>query len=293
MKNFITSFISFISLSLFLVLATGCQKKTTSVVVALKPDKDPEKMIEERKRLSEYLSQKLQKPVQVIVPLSGAVIMEGFANNTIDLAYLSASEMIKAQDQKVADLLLAGEINGKTSYLSYWLCLKEKPYTKIDELRGKPIAFASKTSTSGYIIPHFDLIRRGLLQPQEDPEKFFGSSQVWYGSGYVSGVERLFSGEAEAAAVSDYVFDKDKHLTPEQKSKLKILQSQGDVPTHTLAVRSLLPAADQQALLQALESLNNPENELLRDKLFTSKLIRVDSSTHLQPLRAALQAIGK
>jgi phosphonate transport system substrate-binding protein len=293
MKSFLfrVLFIGLISLSGFLF--TGCTKSSPRLVIALKPDKDPEKMLEERKTLSAFLSQKCGQPVDVIVPLSSAVILEGFANQTIDLAYLSSTEMIKAIDQKVADLLFAGEMNGKTTYLSYWLCLKEKPYSKIDDLRGKPIAFASKTSTSGYIIPHFDLIRRGLLQPQQDPALFFGSNQVWYGSGYVSAVERLFSGEAEAAAVSDYVFEKEKHLNPEQKSKLRILQSQGDVPTHTLAIRSSISAEEREKIKSAIESLNTPENESLRNKVFTSKLVAIDAEAHLKPLREALQALGK
>lgn len=293
MKKLLICSLTVVALFSALVGFSGCSAPTKSLVIALKPDKDPEKMLAERKTLADFLSEKLDKPVQVIVPLSSAVIMEGFANQTIDLAYLSATEMIKAEAQKTADLLLAGEIDGKTIYNSYWLCLKEKPYTKIDELRGKPIAFASKTSTSGFLVPHFDLIRRGLLQNQEDPEKFFGSGKVWYGSGYVSGVERLFSGEVEAAAVSDYVFDKEKHLTPEQKSKLKVLQKQGDVPTHTIAIRSNIEPIMKAKILKALELLNTPEYEELRDKVFTSKLIPVDASAHLQPIRDALQATGK
>lgn len=80
----------------------------SKVVVALKPDKDPDSMIAERKQLSEYLSKALGKPVEVIVPLSSAVILEGLSNGTIDLAYLSATDMINATNEQTATLLLAG-----------------------------------------------------------------------------------------------------------------------------------------------------------------------------------------
>jgi ABC-type phosphate/phosphonate transport system substrate-binding protein len=45
------------------------------VVVALKPDKDPDKMLAEREALAKALAASLGRPVKVIVPLSAAVII--------------------------------------------------------------------------------------------------------------------------------------------------------------------------------------------------------------------------
>ncbi|HEY5813411.1 MAG TPA: phosphate/phosphite/phosphonate ABC transporter substrate-binding protein, partial [Terrimicrobiaceae bacterium] len=237
----------------------------SKVVMALKPDKDPESMLAERKQLSEYLSKKLGKPVEVIVPLSAAVILEGLSNGTVDIAYLSATDMLNASNERTAELLLAGEIDGKTSYKSYWITLKDKPYKSIADLKGRPIAFSSKTSTSGYVIPLWDLRQRNLLSDSGKAEEFFGAGNVWFGSGYVSAVERVLNGDAEAAAVSYYVLDKDKHLTRDQREKLRRLDEQGPVPTHVIAIRSSISAADRAALLEALLAMeeSNPE---LRDR---------------------------
>lgn len=262
----------------------------SKVVIALKPDKNPDQMMAERGSLEKYLSEKLGKPVEVIIPISAAVINEGFANGTIDIGYLSANDLINAKD---AELLLVGEINGKTTYKSYWLSLKEKPYTKIEDLKGKPVAFASKTSTSGFIIPLWDLRKRDLISEKADPEEFFGPGNVFFGTGYVSAVERVLNGQSEAAAVSYYVLDENKHLTEEQRSKLKKVQEQGDVPTHIIAIRKTLTGEDRNKLRQALLSLNEPANTELRDKLFTSKLVEADQQEHLRPLKEALSVIPK
>jgi phosphonate transport system substrate-binding protein len=271
--------------------ASAANLSLEKLVIALKPDKDPEMMMQERKTLSSFLTEKLGKPVEVIVPLSSSVILEGFANGTVDIGYLSATDMVAAQKRKVADILLAGEIDGKNSYTSYWLALKEKPYTKVEDLKGKPIAFASRTSTSGFLIPMFDLKQKGLLE-KPDAEAFFGTGNVFYGTGYVSAVERVLNGEAEAAAVSYYVLDKDKHLTPEQRGKLKKIAEQGPVPTHVIAIRSSIPASDRAALKAAFNTMNEPANAELRDKLFTSKLIEVDTEQHLGTIRNALDFVG-
>jgi phosphonate transport system substrate-binding protein len=271
--------------------AFGAKLSTERVVIALKPDKDPELMAQERKSLSAFLSKELGKPVDVIIPLTSAVILEGLANGTIDLGYLSATDMINARKIGAAELLLAGEIKGKPSYTSYWVSLKDKPYTKVEDLRGKPIAFASRTSTSGYVIPMWDLRQKGLIQAA-NPEEFFGKNNVIYGSGYVSAIERVLSGEAEAAAVSYYVLDEDKHLSVEQRGRLKMMASQGPVPTHVIAVRASLSAADRATLKTAIETLNQAPHQALRDRLFTSKLIPVDADTHLGGLRSAIEFLS-
>ena len=259
----------------------------SKVVVALKPDKDPDAMIAERAQLSQYLSKQLGKPVEVIVPLSSAVILEGLGNGTIDLAYLAATDMLNAMKEQTATVLLAGEIDGKTSYQSYWVTLKEKPYQSVDDLKGKSIAFSSKTSTSGYVIPLWDLRQKNLISDSGKAEEFFGAGNVWFGSGYVSAVERVLNGDAEAAAVSYYVLDKDKHLTAEQRQKLRRLAEQGPVPTHVVAIRSQISDADRAALRNALLSMDK-ENPELRDRVFTSRLVEVDPAAHLGALEESI-----
>jgi phosphonate transport system substrate-binding protein len=264
-------------------------KLPAKIVVALKPDKNPDAMLEEKKALEKFLATQLQRPAEIKIPLSSAVILEGLANGTIDLGYLSATDMINARNRGLADVLLAGEIEGNPWYQSYWVTLKDKPYTKVADLRGKPIAFSSKTSTSGYVIPLWDLHQQGFVSTNGNAEEFFGPGNVWFGSGYVSAIERVLSGDAEAAAVSYYVLDKDQHLTVEQRAKLKKLAAQGPVPTHVIAVRASLGEPERQALRQALEALNEPAQQALRDRVFTSKLVRVDAEKHLASLRAALR----
>jgi phosphonate transport system substrate-binding protein len=260
------------------------------VVIALKPDKNPEAMLEEKRALAAFVSERVGRPVEVIIPLSAGVILEGLANGTIDLGYLSATDMVNARGRHAADLLLAGEFEGgHTWYESYWLVRKEATYASIGDLRGKPVAFASKTSTSGFVLPLLDLRRRGLVGEDGNLEAFFGQGHALFGVGYVSAVERVLSGEAEAAAVSYYVFDKDKHLTVEQRAKLRVLQAQGPVPSHVVAVRASLSAADRATLRDALLGLNEPAQAGLRDKVFTTRLTSVDADAHLAPLAEGLE----
>jgi phosphonate transport system substrate-binding protein len=263
------------------------------LVIALKPDKDPESMLRERESLQSYLAERLGAKVRVVIPLSSAVIIEGLANGSIDAGYLSSTDMIHVADSGAGKLLLAGELNGKTTYDSYWVVKKESPYQGVEDLRGRPVAFASRSSTSGYLFPLRDLVARGLVDGPEGLESFFGAGNVWFGSGYVSAVQRVLMGEAEAAAVSYYVLDEENHLPDEQRAELRRLQSQGPVPTHVIATSRHLQDPDLSSLRNALLSLNEPGQESLRDQLFTSKLVVVDQDHHLQPVREALHLASK
>jgi ABC-type phosphate/phosphonate transport system substrate-binding protein len=115
------------SLILPIIFAFTLTARAADFVIALKPDKNPDQMLTERKALAGELSKALGKTVEVIVPLSSAVLIEGLANGSIDAGYLSATDLVHARKAGAANLLLAGEINGRREYSSYWVALRDKP----------------------------------------------------------------------------------------------------------------------------------------------------------------------
>jgi phosphonate transport system substrate-binding protein len=289
--------IKWICVLLMAWLAAGCVRKTENEEtqewkIALKADKNPESMLQVKQALEIALRQIAGKNVEIIVPTSAAVILEGLGNGTLDAGYISAMEYLQSRRHRAAKGLLVNEIKGKTHYESCWLVRADAPYQTVDELRGKPICFASRTSTSGYILPMADLVRTGRLRQGGAAEEYFGAGNVYYGTGYVSAIERLLNGQVEAAAVSDYVIDEDKHLTADQKQRLRVLARQGPVPTHILAVRPDMPEAEQAQLKKALLHLNEEPWVELRDRAFTAKLIDVDVETHVSSLQDSLDKIG-
>ena len=130
------------------------------------------------------------------------------------------------------------------------------------------------------------MMKKGLIGPEYALTDFF--SLTLYGTGYVSAVEKVLSGEVEAAAVSDYVFKGDnRYLSDEQKAKLRIIQEQGPVPAHTLCARSSLSPSDLKVLQRSFLSMND-ENPELRDRIFNGKLVVVNQDDHLKVTREAL-----
>ena len=174
-----------------------------SIQIALKPNKDVQGQREDEKLLGEELTKRLGIPVKITTPSSKAIIEAGLANKTIDLGYVSSGDAISFADNDVAEVLVAGQhesidIDGNpykgAYYYSVWLSLKDKPYAQISDLKNKPVAFASRTSTSGLLVPSWDLIKRGLVEEGGSLTDFFGEGNVFYGTGYVSAVEQVLEG---------------------------------------------------------------------------------------------------
>jgi len=302
LNNSLSSHISSICLGVFLFFLAACESEIEpllqeptkpgelslqKVIIALKANKNPEKMLAEKYDLEKYLSAKLNRQVEVIIPTDSATVVESFRNGTLDLGYLSSTDAARNLDQKTASILLVHLKNGKTNYDSIWLSLKDKPYKSIEDLKDKPVAFASRSSTSGFLIPTWDLAKKGFVGPDKSLTDYF--SQTVYGTGYVSAVEKVLSGEVEAAAVSDYVFKgDDKYLSDNQKAKLKIIQEQGPVPAHTLCIRGSISQNDR-AFLKKIFLQMNEENPKLRDRIFNGELVVVNEDEHLSVTREAIE----
>jgi phosphonate transport system substrate-binding protein len=279
-----------------LFFLAGCERQEEEssqstlgkIVFAMEPDKDPDAMLADKTAIENYLTSTTGRPVEAMIPISSTVIHEGLRNGSVDLAYLSATAAAKLAEDDAVEILLAELINGQPFYESYWITRSDAPYRDITDLRGQPIAFSSRTSTSGFLIPVWDLYKQGLIDLEEGPEGFFGKGQVFYGVGYVSAAERVLDGSAEAAAVSYYVLDGDKHLSAEQRGRLRMLDSQGPVPSHVIVVRKELNPTDKAEIKQALLSMNTEAIDL-RDRIFGAELAPAETETHLKISHEALE----
>ena len=98
--------------------------------------------------------------------------------------------------------------------------------------------------------------------------------------------------EVEAAAVSYYVLDEDRHLDEDQRSRLKMFAQQGPVPSHVIAARRSLEPSDREEIKRALLELNRARPQL-GDKVFNSKLVEADPKKHLRITQEALFIISR
>lgn len=278
----------------FLALLLGAQlaraaSAPDTLVVAFQPQENPEKLSLNAKAMTEFLSAELKMPVKIYLPTNYAAVVEALRGGHAHVAYFSALPYAMAHNLAGVEVVAAEERDGKTFYNSRWYVRADSPIKTLADARGKPAAFTSPTSTSGYLFPFAKLVEEKCIPPRGDPKKFFG--QVIFAGGYEQALKALVNGQVEIAAASDYALA--RFLSPDDQKKVRVLTEQGPVPTHCIAVKSDLSAELRQKISDALMKLNEPEHkELLKSVYGAQKLKPVTHDEHIGALKRAIEQTG-
>lgn len=225
--------------------------------------------------------------------------VEALRANRADVAFLSSRPALKAEKLANARLYLAEvreNYSGGFTYNSVFVVPRNSPLrtgqsqATLQQLRGRRMSFTSPTSGSGFIFPVSELVKFKLVPNKDRLDGFFG--QVTYGGNYSKALQAVLRGQADVAAVSEYALFP-PYITEQERSQLRVLYKIPGVPAHGVAFDDDLSGQDRERLIRAMLRLNEPaNNSLLRNLYNSTRLVRVQHSRHLAPVRTALQRIG-
>lgn len=256
---------------------TSAGPKGDKIVIAVQPTATPETLSASAADLDAFLTKKLGREVDLVFPTTHAGVIESLRFGNAQAAFLSAwparlASKVAGADvglAEVREVVIGQEKKEETFYFSYWVVRKDSPITKLAELKGKRVAFASPLSTSGYVAPLARLVELGLVAKpapgkEADPKKFFGTVQ--FAGGYQQGWEALKAGQVDAAIIAG---DVSEALYREVLAGTKIVDQQGPIPSHGVAFAKQLDAGTKQQLKDALLELGKPEHRPLMRKFIS------------------------
>lgn len=272
------------------------QNTMTRLRIAFASRRDSTDLQNKANQVAQFLSRELGMPVEAIVSDETAAV-EALRANRVDMAFLSSRPAIRAEQVTGARMVLAevrSDYSGGNTYNSILVVRKDSPLRSgsnaqqiLGQLRGRRMAFASRTSGSGFIIPTGELVGRGMVQGPDRLDSFF--SQVTYGDGYGSALQAVLRGQADVGAVSEYAM-KPPYITQAEASQLRVLYAIPGVPAHGIVMDNDVPAPMRDRIINAMLKLNQPANNAMFRALYNStELRRVDHARHLAPMRQALQ----
>jgi phosphonate transport system substrate-binding protein len=273
-------------------LAQASQKE---IVIVFASRRDATDLKTKAEAVSKILSQQIGVPVKAVIASESAAV-EALRANRADVAFLGGRAAIQAEKTTNAKLYLAevrSDYSGGHTYKSVLVVRKDSPLKTLGtgkqtlgQLKGKKMAFASRTSGSGFIIPTSEFVGQGFVANPDRYNQFF--SQVIYGDGYSSALQAVLKGQADVAAVSEYALNS-PWITPEEVKKLRVLWSIPGVPAHGIVIDDDVPTALRAKIIAAFLTLNEPKNNTLFRSLYNStKLVKVDHDTHIAPMKRAL-----
>jgi phosphonate transport system substrate-binding protein len=175
--------------------AEDWKSKYPELVFAVVPAENATGVVDRWTPFVEYLSRELGTKVTLRVANDYAAVIEGQRAGNIHIAYYGPASFARARMIGVKTDAFAIDVNGDGSkgYYSVFYVLAKSPYHKIEDLKGKAMAFVDPNSTSGNNVPRFELDQMGI-----DPDKFF-SKTVFAGS-HENAVLALAQGTVDVAA---------------------------------------------------------------------------------------------
>jgi phosphonate transport system substrate-binding protein len=147
------------------------------------------------KDLAEVFKQKTGVELKIFTASDYAGTVQALTSGQIQMAQTGASAYASAwidSDGQVEPLVTNRETDGQLGYHSILIVKSDSPYQKLDDLKGKSLAWADANSTSGYLIPLVSLRGAGL-----EPEKFFG--KTLFSGGHEQSVLGVINGQFDSA----------------------------------------------------------------------------------------------
>jgi phosphonate ABC transporter permease subunit PhnE len=144
--------------------------------------------------LARAMADRLHLPVRAYVALDYTALVEAMRSGQVHFGWLTPAPLVLAERLFNAEILLTQVRRGSPTYYGALVVRGDSGIARVEDLRGKTVAWVDPQSTSGYVIPRYLLLQRGF-----DPQHFF-RQQVFAG-GHDSAVLALQSRQVDVAAV--------------------------------------------------------------------------------------------
>ena len=210
-----------------------------------------------------YIAQKLGsapdtegKVVVVSTALQMAKLLE---EKKIDFYMESPYPTYLINKQGAAVLLLRRWKSGMAEYRGLIFTKKDSEINRLEQLRGKMLAFEDPGSTSGYFLPKVLLLKKGFkLTEKTTPDAKVGPKETGYvfASTDANVVNLVLSGQVAADAFSD---DNYGALDGTKKAEIIILAQTDLFPRHLVSVRKDLNPLVKNRLKEVLLAMNQEE----------------------------------
>ena len=161
--------------------------------------------------------------------------------------------------QGAAIALLRRWKGGNAEYRSILFMKKDRDITRLEDLRGKIIAFEDPGSTSGYFLPKVFLVTKGFkLAEKSAPEANVAPTEVGYIFTYSAEkiVDLVLSNKVAAGAFSNEDYER---LDAKRRADTAILGETENFPRHFLSIRKELDPALANRIEEILLSMHQDD----------------------------------
>ena len=265
MKKILLALFSFI----FVFSIVGCTTKTETkkeekvIKMGFVPLKNSEKLVEDLKPISDYLSERLGVKVEAFTASNYIGVVEGLGSGSVDFGIIPPFSSLLAQKQSSAKPILTSKgKTGKPGYTAELYVRKDSGIKSLQDVKGKKVAFVDPSSSSGYIYPGAMLVETGLNLDKDISYQFSG--------GHDKSLQLLLNKDVDVIATFDGVEERYAKDFPQAKTDIQKLATSDMIPGVMVTTSSKMDKELQEKLEKALRDVeNDPKMKELFTKMFS------------------------
>lgn len=221
--------------------------------LAWAPVQDPEVLERELQPLTDYLSEQLGRPIELVVTESYQDSADRLIVGHAPFAVLPPYIYVLTKQREPRIRPLTNQLwDGVGSADAFLIVRAEDAPDDLEELRNKPWCFVEKASTTGALLPRAYLKSRG-----HDPDEFI-SEIVWSGS-HQDVLKDLVAGKCIAAATYDGNVETASKYGVDTE-QLEVFASTGKTPNEAIVAGPDVDPALATALQAALLAFDPPKH---------------------------------
>ena len=269
-------------------LLPGPARAQAPLTLALTPSRDPTALQEAGDAFARTITRLSGVPVRAIVASDYAGVVEALRSRRVDLAFVHPVGYVLANREAGCQILVRDIWQGKTAYTSRIYAKRGAGIQKVEDLRGRTVAFVDPASSSGYIYPMVLLVKRGLVQ-NRDPKTFF--KDALFAGTHEAALRAVLQGRVDAAAT----FDKapELHLKdPQLVAQLVPVVETPEIPEAGICARPGLDGEQVARVKRALLAIKGPEHAAVLKQIYDIDGFVEASDADYQPVRDAVDLMN-
>ena len=258
-----------------------------TITIGFIPVEKADELTSKAQALEEFLENKIDVDIEIVVPTNYETIIEGMRFGHIDAAFMDTGPAWITHQRTGAEAVLAELVAGKVNYqATVWTLAENDSINSLEDTVGKRVAFTSITGSSGFVRPMGTLVTEGHINIEGDDIVALESAlaknfeSYTFAGGYKAALQLLLNGNVDVAFGSDIA--PKKYLELNDQAKLRPVTTIGPVPSHVFMVNADMSESTRDALVDALVELNYDENNSILLNLYGAEaLVPTTTTMHI------------
>lgn len=220
---------------------------------ALLPDENASTIIKDNQGLKDYLEQRLGKRVELVVTTDYSSMIEAMRFGRLELAYFGPLSYLLAKSKSDIEPFAALKSKGSTTYTSVVVANAASGVTRLEDLRGKTVAYGDPASTSSHLVPRSVLLQRAGL----DPER--GDYKAVHVGAHDAVARAVQNGNAQGGGLSRPIFNSLVERKLIDPARVVVIAESGPIPQYPWTMRSDLDPALKAKIRAAFLELKDAD----------------------------------